>query len=499
MITKNDLFRSLFLFSLVLFPSCADSKTAGNKGTEDHVCEVVSPKWASGNANPLLDFVFSADPTSVEHNGRLYVYATHDHQQYETVGPDGKNSYEHINSLVMMSTDDMVNWTYHGTIPTKKISPWIMNSWAPSIVKRVEDDGLTHFYLYYSDSGRGVGVLTSTSPVGPWSDPLGHDLVDHQTPGVGVPAPFDPGAVIDDNGVGWLSFGGGEPKTNFQPGHARIVRLGKDMISFDSEFVVIDAPYFFEASELNYINDTWVYTYNTSWMERDVWPFDVEKPTTCCMSYMTSKTPLVRKSWKYQHNYLKNPGEYGYDWSNNHTHLQKYRGKWYILYHNMTLQNSFNTKGGFRNVCIDEIEVDEEKLNIHMGNQTLKGVTQIQNLNPYITQQAETVAATQCVKFEQSDEAGNMLVKAAQDKGMLLVREVGFDKVPHLFQVYASGKGTIEVRHNTEVGEIIATVEIDSRKLKQYEIKTQKPLNGSTNLCLVLRGETLSFDRWQFK
>src|SRR5216110_1234522 len=74
----------------------------------------VSPKLTSNNANPLLDFIFTADPTAVEYNGRIYVYATNDHQQYEHVGNDGKNSYEHIRTLVMMSSDDMVNWTYHG-------------------------------------------------------------------------------------------------------------------------------------------------------------------------------------------------------------------------------------------------------------------------------------------------------------------------------------------------------------------------------------------------
>ena len=37
---------------------------------------VESPQFFSGNANPLLDFIFVADPTSVEYNGRLYVYGT---------------------------------------------------------------------------------------------------------------------------------------------------------------------------------------------------------------------------------------------------------------------------------------------------------------------------------------------------------------------------------------------------------------------------------------
>ena len=57
------------------------------------VAEVVSPKLASGNANPLLDFMFVADPTAIEHEGRLYVYGTNDQQQYEENGGDKQNSY----------------------------------------------------------------------------------------------------------------------------------------------------------------------------------------------------------------------------------------------------------------------------------------------------------------------------------------------------------------------------------------------------------------------
>lgn len=147
----------------------------------------------------------------------------------------------------MLSTDDMVNWTYHGLIDVKALSPWGIASWAPSIVSRIESDGKTHFYLYYSNSGAGVGVLTSTSPVGPWTDPLGRMLVSQFTQGLGhCKAPFDPGAVIDDEGIGWLSFGGGgkgEVGTDYMPGDARIVRLGKDLISLDSEIVEIKAPY----------------------------------------------------------------------------------------------------------------------------------------------------------------------------------------------------------------------------------------------------------------
>ena len=72
---------------------------------------------------PLLDFQYMADPTAVVHDGRIYVYGTNDHQQYDVVGRNGKNTYQHIHSLTMVSSDDMVNWTYHGVINVKALAP----------------------------------------------------------------------------------------------------------------------------------------------------------------------------------------------------------------------------------------------------------------------------------------------------------------------------------------------------------------------------------------
>lgn len=94
------------------------------------------------------------------------MYCTNDHQQYDVVGRNGKNTYQHIHSLTMVSSDDMVNWTYQSN-QCKGSGSLGMASWAPSIASRKEADGKTHFYLYYSNSGSGVGMLTATSPWGP--------------------------------------------------------------------------------------------------------------------------------------------------------------------------------------------------------------------------------------------------------------------------------------------------------------------------------------------
>src|SRR5574344_764562 len=165
--------------------------------------------------NPLLSNHFCADPTAIEYEGRLYVYGTNDQQEFEVTKGKSNNTYGKINQLVCMSTDDMVNWTYHGVINVKAIAPWIWTSWAPSIVSKKQSDGKTHFYLYFTNSAAGIGVLTSTSPTGPWRDPLGRALIDGRTPGLGEMSNIiDPGvAISDDESEAYLTFGGGDVTT----------------------------------------------------------------------------------------------------------------------------------------------------------------------------------------------------------------------------------------------------------------------------------------------
>ena len=487
---------SLIALSLAML-SCENPSQSGSL-----LPEYSSPKILNNDGNPLLDFNFNADPTAVEHEGRLYVYATNDHQQLDIVGPEGNNGYQHIHSLVMMSTDDMVNWTFHGYIDVKSLSPWGIASWAPSITKRVEADGKTHFYLYYSNCGVGVGMLTATSPVGPWIDPLGRNVVDKQTEGLGnCGAPFDPGVVVDDEGRGWLSFGGGSNQfgTEYNPGNARIVRLADDMMHLDSPIVEIEAPYHFEANELNYLNGTWIYTYNTSWVERKEWPLETEKPSICCMSYMTSQTPLDTDSWVYQANYFKNPMDYGFLPSNNHTHLHKFQGEYYLLYHTLALEEHRNGKGGFRSVCIDKISVDEDNLTIHMGEATRAGVDQLKPFNPFAWVPAETVAATHNVRFVPTGRPGDTAAACHTDGQILKVRGVDFQAAPQSVSVVVRGPGKLTVRlDHPKEGQEIAVLSFEGDEWKEVTEQITIPVSGQHDLFFITSEGDFQFDKWKF-
>lgn len=476
-----------------------------NSLNSGHVTENISQNAykTERNANPLLSGIFCADPTAVEYEGRLYVYATNDHQQSEE---GTKNDYAYIKSLVILSTDDMVNWTYHGRIEVGEIAPWIQNSWAPSIVSRVEDDGLTHFYLYFSNNGTGVGVITSTDPVGPWSDPLGKPLVYQNMPGlVNCPAPFDPGVCIDENGVGWLAFGGGTPAdgSSVHTNIPKIARLGEDMLSFDSEFVSIDAPYFFEASELNYIDGTYYYTYCTDWQSRGSgWDYEgMPKPPVCSMAYLTTKTPLEADSWEYRGAYFYNSGENadgnsGLRWGNNHTHFCEYKGVNYIFHHTLLLEELMGGTAGFRSVMADYLPMDSSSGEIPITAATRKGVSQIKLLDPYVDNSGAVMFTSADISYE---KVTNPAAKSTAEGAWIYVRgaDLGYGASEFIGEV--KGKGTIEVRLDDISSEAVAFIEFDCSDYSKIRSNEFAQFDGRNhNIYFVFSDAGTELKSWRF-
>lgn len=455
------------------------------------------------NANPISPNIFCADPTAVEYEGRLYVYGTNDTQQAEE---DTTNDYDRIRSLVVFSTDDMVNWVYHGRIETGEIAPWIQNSWAPSIVSRKEKDGKTHFYLYFSNNGNGVGVIHATNPLGPWDDPLGKPLVYQNMPGLeNCPAPFDPGVCIDENGTGWLAFGGGVSASgNAVHTHVpKIVKLGEDMLSFDSDFVSIDAPHFFEASELNYIDGTYYYTYSTDWQKRGAgWDYEgIDPPPTCSMAYLTTKTPLDSESWEYRGAYFYNSGqnaegESGMRWGNNHTHFCEYQGTNYILHHTLLLEELQGGMAGFRSLMADYLPMNPETGEIPITAAARDGVEQIRLLDPY----RENSGAVMFTSADIGYTAGvNPAAKSQADGAWIYVNGVDFANGASEFMAEVQGKGRIEIRLDTLENEPSAFIEFDCAEKTWVKSLDFAQFDGRNhNLYLVLSSPDIALHTWQF-
>ena len=492
-------------------PVQSDFTIAQNLTTSADIGITLSGKTAKtdkpvGDHNPISSNVFFCDPTSVEYEGRLYVYGTNDQQEFDAKGGKGENSYGAINTLACYSTDDMVNWIYHGIIPVTKIATWAGCSWAPSIVSRKTAEGKTEFFLYFANSGNGVGVLKSDSPLGPWEDPIGHALIAPSTNELAsdpVCWCFDPGAVVDDNGVGWLAIGGGNPMSPTESarltGNCRLVRLGEDMVSLDSEIIVVPALYHFEANELNYINGKYVLTYCSNWEARNIWPSNSEipAPTICSMCYMVSDDPLNPESWVYGGEYLANPNQFGYPTSNNHSHLQKFGDKYYLLYQNVSLlENMGSSAQGFRSIGIDYCEVDEENVAIKPASMSDKGVEQLNGFNPFEVCSATTAATTADIWYTMDGDKA--IVSGNHDGSWIMISDADFAGGATSFAATVKGKGVIEIRLDSQDGKTVGKLSFDTGDSYDTVVcELEKMISGKHDLYLVLGGE-FNFDEWQF-
>lgn len=434
---------------------------------------------ANSDVNPVLPYNLCADPTAVEYNGRLYVYGTNDQQEYETTGNKTHNSYGKITQLVCMSTADMVNWTFHGVIDVKKLSPWIATSWAPSIVSREEADGKTHFYLYYTNTASGIGVLTSTSPTGPWTDPLGKALIYWATPGRGEQSNIiDPGVCIDDNGTAWLTFGGGDPNksgSTLIPGNARIVKLGDDMISLDGPIVPIPAPFHFEANELNYINGKYVFSYSGGWnCNANDWNnYDGKGgypcPGNCSILAMTTDDP-INGTWTYAGEILKNPGMFGYSWGNNHSHLQKFCDNYYMIYHTQYLESYYGISGGYRSIAINKANVNTSTAAISAGMSN-EGPSQITANRPLANQLTEAEMMANCAGIKVKEIAPYGCVVTDIESGdWTMVREMYFPEEARSITLNLKGKGVVKVFLGRMGGKALAEVHFDNDDMSDVTV-----------------------------
>ena len=493
----------------------------------------------TGNNNPISANIFCADPTALEYNGRLYVYGSNDHQQFIKNGKKGENNYGEIKSIVVFSTDDMANWTFHGTIDTKKLcaswnpSVWYKGygvSWAPSVTWRTTTDGTEEFFLYFCNSSHGVGVLKANSPIGPWKSPNKELMIHYDTKGAnpsGTNANFDPGVTIDDNGVGWITFGGLGPST-MMPEAARIIKLKPSMTEVDGTAVKIHAPYHFEANELNVIGGKYVYTYCSNWANRDDAEWNTykqehgitaSKPNTCTMCYMVSDNPMDPESWEYKGVYGPHPGM---GTNNNHSHLQKFGKDYYYIYHGAPLMQSWQNAGIidsqtsiFRSICVNKASVNEETQKISQVSPTLEGAKQIKNLNPYELQQAETMASCGGVDYEDftnikkntkisslgNDASENMQIHM-KETAWISVRKVDFGTTgADKFTLRASGTGTIDIRSSISPRGTLATINFSSTEMEEqtFDIPVNKFQNVKNNLYFIVTSATdFNIDAWQF-
>ena len=440
--------------------------------------------------NPLISNYFGADPGVMEYDGRVYIYMTDDHLLYSN-GQVTKETYSTINCLRCISSDDLVNWTDHGLINAagqNGIAKWAGNSWAPTACHK-KIDGKEKFFLYFANNANGIGVLTSDSPTGPWSDPNGHAMIDRKTANcTDVPWVFDPAVLVDDDGTGYLYFGGGtDGKPSDHPKSARCVKLSDDMTSIVGTPQVIDAPYMFEDSGIHKYDGKYYYSYCTNWSTNG----NQYGLSTAAIDYMVSDSPLG--PFTYKGEVFKNIGNFFGTTGNNHHTIMEFKGQWYLFYHAQYLQDVMNLKDmGYRSTHIDKITMNSDGT-MQQVKGTKSGVSQIKALDPFTTVRAATFSHEGGIQIAGS---GNSTVTA--EKGDWF-RVTGVDcKSASAITVKASAQsgGIIKVCTGSASGTPVAYIEIPAGGSMQEITTAVSGLSGKTNLNFVFNSN-ISMDSWE--
>lgn len=469
-----------------------------------------------GKGNPLITHKFGADPNVIVYDDRVYMYLTNDAFEFDDQGNLLPNTYGNINTITIISSGDLVNWTDHGHISVagqNGVAKWATQSWAPAITYK-DFNGVDKFFLYFSNNGSNIGVLTANTPIGPWIDPINKPIVDGDTPGTdGVPWIFDPAVLLDDDGIGYLYFGGGIPggknPTQAQaanPKTSRVIQLSEDMIHVEGSAKIIDAPFMFESSGIHKRHDKYYYSYSTNFAGSR----SEDDPKYGEIAYMISDKPMG--PFVYIDSILKNPSVFFDVGGNNHQDFFEFKGQWYIAYHAQTLGKALNTVKGYRSPHINKVEYDESG-NIKEIKADIKGVSQVQNLNPYQRNEAETMAWHSGISTEksvvgESMESINHHLTNIHNKDWMAVSNIDFGErgtKSFLANIASVVGGTIEIRLDNLKGKLIGTLNVEPTGgegvWEELEVDVEKTCGIHTVFfCFagVDEKELFNIDYWRF-
>jgi len=408
--------------------------------------------------NPIVQTNYTADPAPLVHEGRLFLYTSHDEDV--TV----KDFYT-MNDWRLYSTTDMVNWTDHGSPAGLKSFSWGTDSaWAPQGIAR---NG--KFYLYVplnNNTGARIGVGVSNSVTGPFTDPLGKALAQNGSSNI------DPTVFVDDDGQAYMYWGNGT---------LRYVKLNSDMTSTAGSITNVslsgftEGPWFYKRAALYYM----VYA-ATSGSEK--------------ISYATSDSPTG--PWTVRGDVMAAGSTF-----TNHPGVVDYKGHSYFFYHNSSLPGGNNYK---RSVCVEEFSYGADG-SIPKISMTTKGPAAVATLNPFQQVEAETIAFSSGLKTEVSSDAGaGMNVASISNGDYIKVKEVDFADGVTSFEARVSSavsNAKIELHLDSESGTLLGTCDVSGAS--SWTTKSCAVSGGSGKHDLFLKfvggsGDLFKFNWWRF-
>ena len=343
--------------------------------------------------NPLSTYHYLADPSAASDGDTFYVLT-----DVDDYSPQKNYDYD-IVGLNAFTSQDMKNWTDHGMIfrSKREFGTYPNNTWASGIAVHKG-----RIYIVYPNGASGVGMITATSIDGPYTDPV------KETHGVEYIAAhygssviggcdqiahcFDPGIFIEEDGTGYVVFGGGENNDRKYGNNLDIIKFTENngKITIDKNSLKrISAPGSFEAPYIHKKDNKYYLSFNT---QPQVIDYSMADNIMGPYTFVGTVIPGI-SSVPDAHN----------EGGNNHQGFAPFKGKWYAVYHDRRLvtadehpgsctqsgqcTNSPN-KENHRSVSIDELTWNGDKMN--KLTFTREGPKQIKNFDPYNTYKALT-------------------------------------------------------------------------------------------------------------
>ena len=485
--------------------------------------------------NPISSYHYLADPSAASDGETFYILTDTDDM---CVSSDPFN-YD-IVGLYAFTSKDMKNWTDHGLIfrSKREFETYPNNTWASGIAVR---NGKV--YIVYPDGASGVGMITAPSIDGPYTDPIaesyggtirqiagyyrdgstynpiiaifnGCDDIEHC---------FDPGIFFDDDGSGYVIFGGGSANYQKRPigNNFDIVKFtdqdGKITIDKNS-LTRIQAPGSFEAPYLHKYNGKYYLSFNN---DKQIIDYGISTSITGPYSYEGEVIPAI---WQV-------PGANNRG-GNNHQGFAKFKNRWYAVYHDRRLVSASEhpvscsksegcvtdpEPGNHRSVSIDEITWNGDKM-VPLTF-TNDGPEQIGHFDPYQTYKAITSSKQRNIRsrtdWTRGQPVKHVLTPLASKESWIRVSGVDFGSGATSFIVTAASVASgnsIEIRSGSPTGTLAGTCELpqtgdniqDETGWRNYE-NTECAVAGLSDvveqLFLVFKGSqdsTMGILEWEF-
>lgn len=307
---------------------------------------------------PIVNHIYTADPSAHVFEGKLYIYPSHDLDHDEPSNDNGDQyKMEDYHVLSMDGFDAPV--VDHGEVLHVDQVPWASRQmWAPDAAYKNQ-----MYYLFFPardhDGIFRIGVATSASPAGPFTPEPNYMEGSYS---------IDPAVFVDTDEQAYIYFGGlwGGQLEKWQTGtfepHAegpaadapaigpRVARLSEDMLSFQEEpqeISIVDEegqPIVAGDEDRRYFEGPWMHQYNGKYY------LSYSTGTTHKLVYAIGDSPMGPFTFK---GTILTPV---IGWTTHHS-IVEYNDKWYLFYHDCSLSEGVNHK---RCVKYCELQYNED-------------------------------------------------------------------------------------------------------------------------------------------